>query len=316
MQILFETDDLETVLWAELLAVLLRYKRAKPYMTGRDKGKGGIVRGACMLRPELQQPELDFIAAALQHLPTLPKMTSDIPSAKCLSAELVKALSGTLREKITTFPKCVENHLLNACFYCGIFGHYTRHCKVIYSADELDRDHYIDKLDGQEEREEKAHLERAELKQKRKEEEEKKAKAKKKAKSKAKSKAKKTTTGVRKTIEKKEPRFGGVKRCGTPKSEVVRPCHEFNEEDRCTTCKRKRVNKGGGSAYTRKKAKKKKRRRRKKKKAKKKAKKKKRKARVKKFKVKRCTKRGLKCTFVMKVGGYRECKKCKRRPPH
>ena len=310
MQILFETDDLETVLWAELLAVLLRYKRAAPYMTGRDKGKGGIVRGACMLRPELQQPELDFIAAALQHLPTLPKMTSDIPSAKCLSAELVKALSGTLREKITTFPKCVENHLLNACFYCGIFGHYTRHCKVIYSADELDRDHYIDKLDGQEEREEKAHRERAELKQKRKEEEEKKAKAKKKAKSKA-----KKTTGVRKTIEKKEPRFGGVKRCGTPKSEIVRPCHEFDEEDRCTTCKRKGRNKSGhGPVYVRKKKKKKKRRRRKKK-----AKKKKRKRRathVKKFKFKRCTDRGLKCTFVKKAGGYRECKECKRRPPH
>ena len=43
VQVLFETDDLATVLWAELLAVLLRYKRAEPYRTDRgrdDKGKG------------------------------------------------------------------------------------------------------------------------------------------------------------------------------------------------------------------------------------------------------------------------------------
>ena len=309
MQVLFETDDLATVLWAELLAVLLRYKRAEPYRTDRgrdDKGKGGHVRGACMLRPKLKQPELDFIAAALPHLPTLPKMCSDIPSAKCLSAALVKTLSELLEKKITPLPLCVKRHLENACYFCGGGGHYTRHCKVIYDADELDRDFYIDMLPGQAEREEKAHQEWAELERKRKEEEEKKAKAK------AKAKAKKKTTGVRKTIEKKEPRFGGVKRCGTPKSEVMRPCHEFNEEDRCTTCKRKRVNKGGGSAYTRKKAKKKKRRRRKKKKAKK----KKRKARVKKFKVKRCTLRGLTCTFIKKPGGYRECKACRRRPEH
>ena len=51
---------------------------------------------------------------------------------------------------------------------------------------------------------------------------------------------------------------------------------------------------------------------------KKKAKKKKerRKTYVTKFKVKRCTQRGLECTFMKKAGGYWECKDCKRRPEH
>ena len=33
VQVLFETDDLQTALWAELLATLLRFKRMPPYLT-------------------------------------------------------------------------------------------------------------------------------------------------------------------------------------------------------------------------------------------------------------------------------------------
>ena len=100
-------------------------------------------------------------------------------------------------------------------------------------------------------------------------------------------KAKKT----KKTIAKKEPKFGDKKRCGTPNSDVAVPCQEFYPKDhedkekagRCTTCKRKPLNKskGGGAKKPRK------------------------------FDKERCKQ----CSYVTR-DGRRVCRECKRGPPH
>ena len=104
VQVLFETDDLATALWAELLAVLLRFKRPPPHYppylvdtwrrqkngTWKNlKGLGGFVRGACLVKPTLGQDELDFIKAALPHMDMADGMCEPRPPENCLTTDLV-----------------------------------------------------------------------------------------------------------------------------------------------------------------------------------------------------------------------------------
>ena len=169
MQVLFETDDLATALWAELIAVLLRYKRPPPFYPPyfKDKwgmkngtsektaakGTGGFVRGACLVKPTLGQAELNFIQAALPLLDAGNVMCEPRPAAKCITKELVDEVRVKLCEGIKDFPDCVDNHLANVCFNCGAAGHVSRFCPKIYG--DCINWGVPDMLKGQEEREEK-----------------------------------------------------------------------------------------------------------------------------------------------------------------
>ena len=167
MQVLFETDDLATALWAELIAVLLRYKRRfPPYFKDKwekqkdgtwkktaAKGTGGFVRGACLVKPTLGQAELNFIQAALPLLDAGNVMCKPRPAAKCITKELVDEVRVKLCEGIKDFPDCVNNHLANVCFKCGAAGHVSRFCPKIYG--DCINWGVPDMLEGQEEREAK-----------------------------------------------------------------------------------------------------------------------------------------------------------------
>ena len=126
-------------------------------------------------------------------------------------------------------------HIKNACFNCGVKGHYSRFCTEIYAgAEAMDYDYFPDMVRGQAKREREAHKATVE------------------------NEKKKKATRTKKTIAKKEPKFGDKKRCGTPNSDVPVPCQDFYEkghenEGRCIICKRKPLNKSKrGGAYKRK----------------------------------------------------------------
>ena len=168
MQVLFETDDLATALWAELLAVLLRYKRRPPrfppyfkdkWKDGKkiaSKGSGGFVRGACLVKPTLGPEELKFIQDALPLLEADNVMCAPRPAAKCLTKELVAELRAKLIKGIKDVPDCVDNHLHNVCFKCGGAGHMSRFCPKIYGKGCMDWG-VPDMVKGQEERETQFH---------------------------------------------------------------------------------------------------------------------------------------------------------------
>ena len=148
--------------------MLLRYKRPRPkyppYLEDKfdengknSKGYGGFVRGACLVRIKLQQPELDFIKAALPHLPVHEGMCKPRPPANCITQEQVDQMRTLLRKKIAPFPWCVDMHLKNACFACGVQGHVSRFCTEIYAgAEAMDYDLVSDAVKGQAKREREA----------------------------------------------------------------------------------------------------------------------------------------------------------------
>lgn len=175
--------------------MLLRYKRPPPgyppyfkdtWKDGKNqhnKGKGGFVRGACLIQPQLKKPELDFIEAALPLLPVHDGMCKPRPPVNCITEEEVGQMRKLL-QKLEPFPDSVKNHLLNACFECGVQGHYSRFCPVTYGATKamtcVDFQYgKPDMLKGQEARERNAEKQRKDE-----EEEEKKQKAKEKKKKK------------------------------------------------------------------------------------------------------------------------------------
>lgn len=224
---------------------MLRYKRPRPkyppYLEDKfdengknSKGYGGFVRGACLVRIKLQQPELDFIKAALPHLPVHEGMCKPRPPANCITQEQVDQMRTLLRKKIAPFPWCVDMHLKNACFACGVQGHVSRFCTEIYAgAEAMDYDLVSDAVKGQAKREREA------------------CKA-------AFDNENKKTKRTKKAIAKSEPKFGNKKRCGTQNSDVAISCQEFHEEGhekagRCKICNRLPLNKSKrGGAYTKK----------------------------------------------------------------
>ena len=122
------------------------------------------MRGACLVRPTLEKPERDFIEAALQHLSVHEGMSKMQPPANCITEEEATQMRKLLAQKFKPLPTFVDIHVKNGCFACGMYGHYSRFCHVIYGATKpmecVDMQYgKPDMLKGQEARERKAQKE-------------------------------------------------------------------------------------------------------------------------------------------------------------
>ena len=133
--VLYQTKSEAKALLVEMFAVLWRYRRKKPFCNGA----GGVVRGAWFLRHHLQQPELKFIALALEGghgadaMPVLPCLRDDeIPSRLCITEQAVDGATQWLESEPVERhrPADLERHLDKGCFQCRrcAVPHLSRDC--------------------------------------------------------------------------------------------------------------------------------------------------------------------------------------------
>ena len=140
--VLYETGDENEALFVELLAVMWRLKSRgnMPFLCtrpGKSFGKyvGGVVRGACILRPSLEKEyEFKFLNDFLMWVEPLEEMKSDRPSTLPFGAvgRGVEWLQGLRRRQM--LPLFVTQHLAKRCFICNCPRHLSYRCHLEHSS--------------------------------------------------------------------------------------------------------------------------------------------------------------------------------------
>ncbi len=128
--VLWTTDDEGEALAVELLAVLWRFKRARPYRNGC----GGRVRGAVFLRPTLEEGELALLDAVLPELAPCAALSQEVPAP--LSKEDVARGRAEVLQGNSALRRSadVRRHFAKQCFNCAGEKHHTRQCPLYFAA--------------------------------------------------------------------------------------------------------------------------------------------------------------------------------------